>query len=284
MARQESVAIRFLYGTPLGRMCLKWLVQPSFSQRVARLLSAPVSRRLIRPYIRRHHILMEGYERVEYRSFNDFFTRRRLPEALDIDSTPDHLISPCDGLLTAYRLTPECRFRIKHCTYSVEELLRDRLLAERYAGGLCLIFRLTPRHYHRYCYIDDGRRGETFTLPGLLHSVRPLCCGAYPVYVQNQREYTVIDTVHFGSVIQVEVGALLVGRICNETGRGLVRRGQEKGHFEFGGSTVLLLLEPGRAELEDQILRRTARGQEYPVRQGQQIGRAAGPDERSLTE
>lgn len=284
MVERESLMIRFLYDTVLGRLCLKTLVRPGFSEKIAGLLSCSASRALIRPYIRRHHILMESFEAVEYRSFNDFFTRRRRPEALRIDQAPSHLISPCDGLLTAYPIAPECRFQVKCCSYSLEELLRDRLLAERYTGGLCLIFRLTPRHYHRYCYIDDGHRGETFSLPGVLHSVRPLCCGKYPVYIQNQREYTVLHTEHFGDVIQVEVGALLVGRICNATGRGRIRRGEEKGHFEFGGSTILLLLEPGRVELEGQILRRTARGQEYPVRQGQQIGWASAPEERSLTE
>lgn len=276
MEERESLAIRFLYGTALGRLCLKALVRPGFSQRMGRLLNASVSRALIRPYIRRHHILMDGYERKDYRCFNDFFIRRRRPEALRIDMEPSHLISPCDSLLTAYPITAGSRFRIKRSTYSLEELLRDRLLAEHYTGGLCLIFRLTPHHYHRYCYIDDGRKGENFSLPGVLHSVRPVCCGTYPVYVQNQREYTIMDTVHFGRVIQVEVGALMVGKICNEQGPGRISRGQEKGHFEFGGSTILLLLEPGVAELEQQILRRTARGQECPVRQGQQIGLATG--------
>lgn len=278
MEEHEGLAIRFLYGTALGRLCLKALIRPAFSQRMARLLSASVSRALIKPYIRHHHILMDGYEHKNYRSFNDFFTRRRRPEALRIDPEPGHLISPCDGLLSAYPIAEGGRFRIKRSTYSLEELLRDRLLAERYTGGLCLIFRLTPRHYHRYCYIDDGRKGENFSLPGVLHSVRPICCGTYPVYLQNQREYTVMDTVHFGRVIQVEVGALMVGKICNEQGPGRIGRGQEKGHFEFGGSTILLLLEPGVAVLEEQILRRTARGQECPVRQGQQIGLAAGGD------
>lgn len=276
MEEHEGLTIRFLYGTALGRLCLKALIRPAFSQRMARLLSASFSRAFIRPYIRHHHILMDGYERKNYRSFNDFFTRRRRPEFLRIDPEPGHLISPCDSLLTAYPIAEGSRFRIKRSTYSLEELLRDRLLAERYAGGYCLIFRLTPGHYHRYCYIDDGRKGENFSLPGVLHSVRPLCCGTYPVYVQNQREYTVMDTVHFGRVIQVEVGALMVGKICNEHGPGRISRGQEKGHFEFGGSTILLLLEPGVVELERQILRRTARGQECPVRQGQQIGWALG--------
>ena len=269
---KDGLAIRFLYGTAPGRLCLKGLTRPTFSLLMGALLDSGFSRHFIRPYIRHHHIPMEGYERVNYRSFNDFFTRKRRAEALHIDMEPTHLISPCDSLLSAYRITPESRFEIKHCAYSLESLLRDRPLAERYAGGLCLIFRLTPRHYHRYCYIDDGRRGDSFPLDGVLHSVRPMCIGSMPVFVENQREYTIMDTARFGRVTQVEVGALMVGKICNTPGQGRIRRGEEKGHFAFGGSTIILLLEPGRVQLNSEIFRRTARGQELPVRQGQQIG------------
>ena len=278
MAQKEGLAIRFLYGTPLGRLCLKALVRPEFSARMGRILDSAPSRLLVHPYIRHNHIPMEGYERVRYSSFNDFFTRSRRPECLRIDMEPWHFISPCDALLSAYRITRDSNFSIKHCTYSLESLLRDRLLAEHYNGGLCLIFRLTPQHYHRYCYIDDGRKGDNFSLPGVLHSVRPTCIGTLPVFTENAREYTVMDTAHFGRVIQIEVGALMVGKICNEHGQGRIRRGTEKGHFAFGGSTIILLLEPGRVTLDSSIFRRTAREQEVPVRQGQCIGCAVGAE------
>lgn len=272
MEEKEGLLLRFLYGTAPGRLVLKRLVRPSFSEKVARFLSSGLSRPLIRPYIRRNHIPMEGYEKTDYRSFNDFFTRRRKAEALRIDREGSHLISPCDGLLTAYPIAEDSRFRVKGSDYTLFDLLGDRFLANQYRGGWCLIFRLTPHHYHHYCYIDDGTKGDNYPIPGQLHSVRPLCCECFPVYVRNSREYTVLDTVHFGSVVQVEVGALLVGRICNDQQRGKITRGGEKGHFEFGGSTILLLLRPGSVQLEAEILNRTARGQEWPVRLGQKIG------------
>lgn len=272
MEEREGLLLRFLYRTIPGRVILKRLVQSSFSEKIARFLSSGLSRPLIRPYIRRNHILMEGYEPVEYRSFNEFFVRRRTPEALRVDRDENHLISPCDGLLTAHPITPDSRFHVKGSDYTLFDLLGDRFLANRYRGGYCLIFRLTPRHYHHYCYIDDGTKGDNYPIPGELHSVRPLCCECYPVYVRNSREYTVLETNHFGPVVQIEVGALLVGRICNDQQRGKITRGGEKGHFEFGGSTILLLLRPGAAKLEAEILNRTARGQEWPVRLGQKIG------------
>ena len=64
MVERESLMIRFLYDTVLGRLCLKALVRPGFSEKIAGLLSCSASRALIRPYIRRHHILMESFEAV----------------------------------------------------------------------------------------------------------------------------------------------------------------------------------------------------------------------------
>ena len=49
-------------------------------------------------------------------------------------------------------------------------------------------------------------------------------------------------------------------------------RGQEKGKFEFGGSTVILLLQKGAAEIDEEILRNTQSGKESIVRLGQKIG------------
>ena len=97
---KDGLAIRFLYGTAPGRLCLKGLTQPAFSRRMGALLDSGFSRHFVRPYIRHNHIPMEGYERVNYRSFNDFFTRKRRAEALHIDMEPSHLISPCDSLLS----------------------------------------------------------------------------------------------------------------------------------------------------------------------------------------
>ena len=54
-----------------------------------------------------------------------------------------------------------------------------------------------------------------------------------------------MQTRHFGTVAQIEVGALLVGRICNHDGAGAFTRGAEKGCFYYGGSTVVLLLQKG---------------------------------------
>ena len=275
----ESLSLRFLYHTMPGRLALKLLTRPGISRLAGRYLDSRASRWLIPRAARAWGVDMGEFEDADYRCFNAFFTRKRRSERMQIDTNPAHLISPCDGWLIALPIAADSRFSIKNSSYSVAELLGDAALAERFRGGLCLIFRLTPSNYHRYCYIDDGELLDTAAIPGVLHCVRPIACERYPVYVQNSREWALVRTEGFGDVAQVEIGALMVGRIVNERlDRGAhVQRGQEKGRFEFGGSTILALFERGRVELNGDLLARSQKGEETSVRMGETIGHAVAP-------
>lgn len=268
--KKETLSIRFLYGTVAGRAVLKPLVHPVVSRLAGKLLSTRISACAMPWFIKRHHIDMEGYEEKRYRSFNDFFTRKRV--AKPADGMPGHLASPCDGYLSVYPVDGEKTYHIKNVEYSLEELLGSRMLADRFSGGRCLIFRLTPQDYHRYCYACDGTRIKSGILPGVLHCVRPTAYTSVPVFVQNSREYTVLRTDLFGTVVQMEIGALLVGKIHNYHGRCKVKKGQEKGFFEFGGSTVLILVEKDRLELAGRVVERTKAGREMKIRMGETVG------------
>ena len=272
--RAENRALRFLYRTVPGRVLLRGLTKPAVSRVCGRYMDSRFSRRKIRGFARRSGIRLEDYRRREYNSFNDFFTRRIRPELRPVDFRPGDLIAPCDGALSAYRISADARFPIKGSTYSVSELLGGDPAAGRYDGGVCLVFRLDVSDYHRYCYLDDGVKGPNVYLPGRLNTVQPIALACRPVFVQNCREYTVMRTEHFGTVTEIEVGALLVGKIRNFHGPGRIRRGVEKGMFLYGGSTVVLLLERDAAVLPDALWRTTARGGETPVRYGQKIGEA----------
>ena len=272
---KESAALRFLYGTAAGRLLLRPLTAPGLSRAVGRWMDSKSSRVLIGRFVRKNGIDLSDYLPEDYASFNAFFTRRIRPEKRPIDMEPDALVAPCDGLLTAYRIAPDAAFAIKGSRYTVSDLLGGDAAADLFAGGTCLVFRLCVDHYHRYCYFDDGEKGENHFLPGRLHTVRPIALAAGPVFVQNSREYTLLHTEHFGLCAQIEVGALLVGRIDNYHGAGRFSRGEEKGRFLYGGSTVVLLLRPGAADIPQTLFDAAARGEETPVRMGQAIGRAA---------
>jgi len=134
------------------------------------------------------------------------------------------------------------------------------------------VFRLTPDDYHRFSFIDDGEILYQKRIKGVLHTVRPISQQKYNVYAQNSREYTVMQMANFGKVIQVEVGALFVGRITNHMMKGAFGRGDEKGVFEFGGSTVVMLFRENTVTVDDAIFEHTQQNKETIVRMGYRIG------------
>ena len=214
---------------------------------------------------------MADYLPEPYHSFNDFFTRHIRPELRPLPQDPACLSAPCDGRLSAYHLEETGVFDIKGSRYDVRALLGGDPRAALFAGGDCLVFRLCVDDYHRYHYIDDGEKGENVFIPGRLHTVRPIALEHTNVFIQNCREYTLMQTRHFGTVAQIEVGALLVGRICNHDGAGAFTRGAEKGCFYYGGSTVVLLLQKGRATVDERFFAATRRGEETRVLLGQRL-------------
>lgn len=270
--------LRLLYSSLPGRLLLKPLTHPFISKIGGYFLDSPLSTFLIKPFIRLNNISLRDCETPaggSYRSFNAFFTRALRAEARPFDSDPNVLCSPCDGLISAYPITKRQHFSIKHTQYTVSQLLHDDKLASRYAGGTALIIRLTVSDYHRYAYVDDGLRSPYRTVPGVLHTVNPAAADCRPIYKENTREYTLLRSRHFGTILMMEVGALMVGKIVNHHKaytRLEVKRGQEKGCFAFGGSTIILLLEPGRADIHKDILRNTALNIETKIRMGEPIG------------
>lgn len=274
ISEKDTAGVNFLYHTPPGRALLRLLICPGVSKALGAFLDTGVSRHLVSPFVKSTKLDLSDYPQVSYRSFNDFFTRRVKEGRRPIDKTADTLVAPCDGKLTVYPITEDAVFSIKHSSYALKDLLRDEALAKEFEGGTCLIFRLTPDDFHRYSFMDDGRILSSSIIPGVLHTVRPIAFRRYPVYLENAREYAVLETANFGKVIQMEVGALFVGRIVNHPLTTFVR-GQEKGKFEFGGSTILLLLQKDAAVIDEELLENTRQNKESIVRLGSTIGKTA---------
>ena len=267
-----SLGLDFLYRTIPGRVLLKILAGRSLSKLAGIFLDSPLSKPLIKPFVQSNGIDLSECESTNFRCFNDCFTRKLKSELRPVDMTTDHLISPCDGLLSVWPVEEDTVLPVKQSSYTISGLLQNRRLAEEFRGGTCLVFRLCVNHYHRYCYPDSGTKGENVFIPGKLHTVRPVALREYPVFTENCREYTILETDHFGKVAQIEVGAMLVGKILNHHGKWPVRRGQEKGYFLYGGSTIILLLQKDAAVIDPEILEACAKGKEVPVRFGQRIG------------
>lgn len=265
---KQDKLLSFLYTNVIGRMLLKPLVQPRVSQLVGRYLSSSHSRCLISGFIEKNGIDMDIYEEKDYSSFNDFFTRKIRRDCRPIPEDTDVLISPCDCRASVYRIQENTTFSIKNTEYTLRSLLRSPRLAKRFRGGYAYILRLTVDDYHRYVYAATGRQSANYHIDGTFHTVNPIANDYLPIYKENTREYTVIHSKEFGDVLQMEVGALLVGKISNHTEKGFVTRGEEKGYFEYGGSTIILLTTKDAVTPRSDLLTNTAGGYETKVLQG----------------
>lgn len=265
---KESLSVRFLYHTLPGRLVLKVATRRWVSRLGGAFLSSRLSRGMIPRFIKKNHIDMTDCEGAPYRSFNEFFKRSRRGE---VGTDERSLLSPCDGRLSAYTVGEGSTFEIKHASYSLERLLGDADAAARYRGGLCLIFRLAPENYHRYIYPTSGRLYGARRIEGKLHCVRPIAYTERPVFTENTRELVYIESETCGTVAQIEVGALMVGKICNAQGHERAEQGKEKGCFEFGGSTIMLLVEKDRLALCEPFARTIDTTEELAVRLGDRV-------------
>ncbi len=264
--------LAWLYGHAVGRIVLKPLILKPFSQLGGKIMDSRASALFVPILIRCQSIDMSEYEQKKYSSYNDFFTRKLAAGSRQIDLSKNAWISPCDSRLSVYKIDDACEFSIKHTRYTVKSLLRDGRLASRYAGGYVWIFRLCVDDYHRYIYVDHGKASVSRRIEGIFHTVNPIANEICPIYKENTREYCLLKSANFGTVLQMEVGALLVGRIENRPGGTYVCRGEEKGHFAFGGSTVILLTQKGQVLPNGDLLRYSRSGIETKVRLGERIG------------
>lgn len=268
---QESI-VRFLYGTYPGEGLLKILTHKGISKLAGAILSTKVSSALIPYFVRRNKIKVRDYEMAGHRSFNDFFSRRLSPGARDVEFNSDVLISPADSKVMVYDCDEDAEFTIKDIKYSFAELTRSKKLAEVFAGGQLLVFRLSVDDYHRYCYVDSGDKSQNYRIPGILHTVNPAACEETAVYRENERVISMLKSENFGLVMMMEVGAMMVGKIINYEGPTYVRKGKEKGRFEFGGSTIVLAFRRGTVEIDRDILLNSQQGLETKVSYGEKIG------------
>ena len=275
-SKKMTLGLKYCYCTRLGKPARSIMTNPFITALMGAYMDTRLSTKRIEGFVRRNGIDMSEYVECGYRCFNDFFTRSIKPGARPVSFDPDVLISPCDGYMSAYRISSDSVFSIKDSYYNVEDLVGGSEIAQEYLSGTCLVLRLGVENYHRYCYIDDGFKSRNYHIPGRYHPVQPIVVRKHPVFIQNTREYTVLYTKNFGIVTQIEVGACLVGRICNHHEAGVIRRGEEKGYFCFGGSTIVLLFKEGAVNIPQEVFDATSEGKEAIVKYGEAIGRKAG--------
>ncbi|CAK4032229.1 Phosphatidylserine decarboxylase proenzyme 3 [Lecanosticta acicola] len=261
----------------------KLLRSMSFKQ--GRKFDDPASASQIPGFINFHQLDMSEVllSADQFKTFNEFFYRKLKPDArpCSAPNDPNIVVSPADCRSVVFnRLEDAQRIWVKGREFSVERLLGDAYSqdAKRYKNGALGIFRLAPQDYHRFHIPVDGVMGEPKLIDGEYYTVNPMAIrSALDVYGENIRVCVPIDSVCHGRVMVICVGAMMVGSTVITRSKGdKVKRAEELGYFKFGGSTLLLLFEPGVMKFDEDLITNSASALETLIRVGMSIGRTTG--------
>jgi phosphatidylserine decarboxylase len=270
--------LRFAYDNPVGRFAV-WLFAKRrlFSWYYGRQMNREGSDIHIFKFIADYNVDVSEFAKspFEFNPFNQFFHRALKPEARPIAQGAGVAVLPADGRHLAFPdVDKAAGFYVKGSKFTLEELLGDKDLAARFAGGSLLISRLCPSDYHRFHFPVSGIPSEAKLVKGSLYSVSPIALRRNILYlVQNKRFITLIEAPDFGTVAMIEVGATNVGSIVESfvAGRAAVK-GEEKGMFAFGGSCVITLFKPGRIIFDADLVEQSAHCTETYARMGDRLG------------
>jgi len=270
--------LNWSYSSPAGIGLVELLLKKKiFSKLYGYYCDTKMSSRKIKDFIKTFDIDMSIYSETydEHSSFNEFFIRKLNTNGRLINKNNNILISPCDGKISAYsNINFADLVQIKGFTYSLKELLQGNEVYNLYNGGTCLILRLCPTDYHRFHFIDDGVCGDTTKIKGHYYSVNPIALKSVKkLFCQNKREWSIFHSDNFDDVLYMEVGATCVGSIIQSSSpNSKVKKGDEKGYFKFGGSTVILFFKKGTVNIDEDLLQQTQLGFETSILMGEKIG------------
>ncbi len=272
--------LKWMYETSVGNSLLQLIVRKKmFSSIYGKLQDLSFSKRKIFKFVNELNIQMDEAEKediLEYENFNDFFARKLKKTTRPICNEYGSLISPADGRVLAYEnIDIEAVIQVKGSIYRLCELFQDNKLAQEYDKGTCVVIRLCPSDYHRFHFPDSGVVSYSKEIKGNYFSVNPIALKKIgEIYCQNKREITLFNSDNFNEMVLMEVGATCVGSIIQTYKEGTrVEKGDEKGYFKFGGSTVIMFLKKDIVKIDEDIIKNTENGIETKVNMGERIGR-----------
>lgn len=264
----------WLYYNPVGEASLWALAKRKLVSSIyGKMMDRTSSANMIHPFIEDFDIDMSVAQKQEFNTFNDFFTRKLKTDARPIDSISNVVVSPADGKILAYSDISNTDFIIKGYRFDVFSFLDNPDLAQKYQDGALLIIRLAPADYHRFHFPVSGNISPNKRIDGDYYSVNPLALRKKAeIFCLNKREYSILSNPLFGDVVMAEIGATMVGSIVQTFKGSFANKGEEKGYFKFGGSTVILLFEKSQIQIDEDLLINTAKGYETTVKMGERIG------------
>ncbi|MBN9377318.1 MAG: phosphatidylserine decarboxylase [Chlamydiales bacterium 38-26] len=280
-----GAALKLLYGDDLwsrlmGPALIHSLVKyPFFSALYGKWQKSSYSKGKIQPFI--HNFQIDPAEFLDdvsqFQSFNDFFIRKLKPESRPMSGGPTQAVMPADARYLFFQdISKVDGFLVKGEKFDLPSLLNNDVLARSYTQGTMVMARLCPTDYHRYHFPCDCVPGDTQLINGYLYSVNPIALRKdIQIFTKNKRMICSLDTFKFGKVLFLEIGATNVGSI-HETYQPhtFQPKGAEKGYFSFGGSSLILLFEPGKIQIDEDLLEATRKGYEMKCLFGQSLGKS----------
>lgn len=265
-----------LIGGPLAHLCARL---PFFSAFFGYLKTRPSSAKQIAPFIKNFEMDASEFQEApsSFASFNDFFIRKLKPSTRPIDAGKEVAIIPADGRYWFYQHHNLAEgIIVKGERFDLATLLDDQALAAEYAQGAMVIARLCPTDYHRFHFPCDCVPGETRLINGWLYSVNPMAIKKdLQIFTQNKRTICELDTKDFGKVLFLEIGATCVGAIHQTyVPYKSYAKGDEKGYFSFGASSLILLFPPNKITFDKDLIEATERHLEIRCLMGQSMGSA----------
>ncbi|KZF19644.1 hypothetical protein L228DRAFT_250698 [Xylona heveae TC161] len=284
MSVYVRLGIRLLYKGLKSRDMEKKRIRKllkSLSIKQGRKFDDPASASEIESFINFHQLDMSEVLRPteEFKTFNEFFYRQLKPDARPC-SAPDNpkiIVSPADCRSVVFNKVDDAtKIWVKGREFSIERLLGNAYPedAKRYKNGALGIFRLAPQDYHRFHIPVDGVLGEPKLIEGEYYTVNPMAIrSALDVYGENVRVIVPINSTTHGRVMVICVGAMMVGStvITRKPGEE-VHRAEELGYFKFGGSTLVVLFEPGVMKFDNDLIENSSGALETLIRVGMSIG------------
>jgi phosphatidylserine decarboxylase len=276
--KTEKVAgekwLLWLYENPVGEATLWALVKRKVVSSVyGNRMDRPSSTKKIKPFVEEFDIDLSTAQKQEFSSFNDFFTRKLKNNARPVDTNSAVTVSPSDGKVLAYADVSNSDFIIKGHRFDLFSFLNNARLAQQYRDGTLVIIRLAPFDYHRFHFPISGSVSPVTRINGEYYSVNTLALRKMTeIFCLNKRELTIISNPLFGDVVMTEVGATLAGSIIQTYTGKFAKKGEEKGYFKFGGSTIVLLFEKNKIRIDEDLLINTLKGYETAIKEGERIG------------
>ena len=279
--------VKFAYGNPIGRLLGPVIASKMFSQLYGKSQDSPKSAQKVAPFINNFNIDIDQYQKgsfkanpieTSYKSFNEFFIRAFQDGQRTFTQKNNEMAAFAEARYFGHEsMSDDLNVPVKGSMLRAVDLIGDPELAKEFIGGPLMIARLCPVDYHRYHYPDSGNTLQSFTVPGDLHSVNPLALKyRHDIFIKNERRVSILETEHFGKLAYIEVGATCVGKIVQSFDESEpFKKGDEKGYFLFGGSTVVLCGVKGAWAPSSDMLENTKAGIETYIQLGDVVAQSS---------